>query len=128
MIRDIYQTTSAEFTVKFAIINICFWGGTILVNLVLFRIGHIGHRAAGIEVGEDHRLVVAGEDVGRFGHEVHTAEHDHIGIGGGRPAREFERIADAQPLRLGEGLYAGRPQFDEFLVPHCQHHGAIGHG
>jgi len=44
MIRDIYQTTSAEFTVKFAIINICFWGGTILVNMVLFRIGHIGHR------------------------------------------------------------------------------------
>ncbi|WP_339832253.1 MFS transporter [uncultured Parvibaculum sp.] len=44
MIRDIYLTTSAEFTVKFAIINICFWGGTIIVNMVLFRIGHIGHR------------------------------------------------------------------------------------
>ncbi|ABS62477.1 major facilitator superfamily MFS_1 [Parvibaculum lavamentivorans DS-1] len=44
MIRDIYQSTSSEFTLKFALINICFWGGTIVVNLALLRIGHIGHR------------------------------------------------------------------------------------
>ena len=44
MIRDIYLTSAAEFTVKFAITNICFWGGTIVVNMALLRIGHIGHR------------------------------------------------------------------------------------
>ena len=42
-------------------------------------VGHVGHRAAGVEVGEDHLLVVAGEDVGRFGHEVDAAEHDVLG-------------------------------------------------
>lgn len=44
MIRDIYQSTPTEFTLKFALINICFWGGTIAVNLVLLRVGHVRHR------------------------------------------------------------------------------------
>lgn len=44
MLRDVYQSTPAEFTRDFAIINICFWGGTIIANMALFRIGHIGHR------------------------------------------------------------------------------------
>lgn len=44
MIRDIYQSTPSEFTLRFALINICFWGGTIVVNLALLRIGHVGHR------------------------------------------------------------------------------------
>ena len=48
--------------------------------LDLVDVGHVGHRAAGVEVGEDHLLVVAGEDVGRLGHEVHAAEHDVVGL------------------------------------------------
>ena len=49
--------------------------------LDLVEVGHVGHRAAGVEVGEDHLLVVAGEDVGRLGHEVHAAEDDVVGLG-----------------------------------------------
>ena len=48
--------------------------------LDLIDVGHVGHRAAGVEVGEDHLLVVAGEDVGRLGHEVHAAEDDVVGL------------------------------------------------
>ncbi|MAU62219.1 MAG: hypothetical protein CMI62_15985 [Parvibaculum sp.] len=44
MLRDVYQSTPAEFTRDFAVINICFWGGTIIANLALFRVGHIRHR------------------------------------------------------------------------------------
>ena len=48
--------------------------------LDLVDVGHVGHRAAGVEVGEDDPLVVAGEHVGRLGHEVHAAEHDVGGV------------------------------------------------
>ena len=48
--------------------------------LDLVEVGHVGHRAAGVQVGEDHLLVVAGEDVGRLGHEVHAAEDDVVGL------------------------------------------------
>ena len=44
MLRDVYQSNDQDFTRDFAIINICFWGGTIIANLALFRIGHIRHR------------------------------------------------------------------------------------
>lgn len=44
MIRDIYATTDGQFTLFFAIINICFWGGTIVANMALLRIGLIRHR------------------------------------------------------------------------------------
>jgi hypothetical protein len=47
----------------------------------LVDVGHVGHGAAGVEVGEDHVLVVGGEHVGRLGHEVHAAEHDVVGLG-----------------------------------------------
>ncbi len=68
--------------------------------LDLVDVGHVGHRAAGVEVGQDHALVVAGEHVGRLGHEVHAAEHD---VGGGvvvgREAGQFERVtAGVGPL------------------------------
>ena len=63
--------------------------------LDLVDVGHVGHRAAGVEVGEDHPLVVGGEHVGRLGHEVHAAEHD---VGGlvvvSREPGELERVAD----------------------------------
>ena len=48
--------------------------------LDLVEVGHVGHGAAGVEVGQDHLLVVGGEDVGRLGHEVHAAEHDEVGL------------------------------------------------
>ena len=47
------------------------------------EVGHVGHGAAGVQVGQQHRLVVAGEDVGRLGHEVDAAEHDVLGVGPG---------------------------------------------
>ena len=43
-------------------------------------VGHVGHGAPGVEVGQDHLLVGAGEDVGRLGHEVHAAEDDVVGV------------------------------------------------
>ena len=65
--------------------------------LDLVEVGHVGHRAAGVEVGEDDLLVVAGEDVGRLGHEVHAAEHDVLGLG----ALLGE---DRQPERVAPGV------------------------
>ena len=45
-------------------------------------------------VGEDHLLGVAGEDVGRLGHEMHAAEDDVRGVGSVRGvAGELERVA-----------------------------------
>ena len=44
MVREIYATTDGQFTLFFAIINICFWGGTITANIALLRIGHVRHR------------------------------------------------------------------------------------
>ena len=62
--------------------------------LDLVDVGHVGHRAAGVEVGEDHALVVGGEDVGRLGHEVHAAEDDVGGAGVvGRELGQLERVA-----------------------------------
>ena len=44
------------------------------------EVGHVGHRTARIEVGEDYGLMVAGEDVGGLGHEVHATENDVLGL------------------------------------------------
>ena len=56
--------------------------------------GHVGHRAAGRQVGQDHLLARAGQDVGRLGHEVHAAEDDELRLGpAGRVAGELERVA-----------------------------------
>jgi len=46
----------------------------------LEEIRHIGHGASGGEVGEDDLLVIAGQDVGGFGHEVNAAEHDELSL------------------------------------------------
>jgi hypothetical protein len=40
------------------------------------------------------RTVFAGFNLRRFGHELHAAEHDDIGVGLGGHAAQFERIAD----------------------------------
>ena len=61
--------------------------------LDLLQARHVGHRAAGREVGQDYLLVLGGEDVGRLGHEVHTAENDVRRIRAGRRlARQRERV------------------------------------
>src|SRR3546814_12915047 len=44
MVRDVYHSTVSEFAVKFALINICFWGGTIFATMALLKIGHISRR------------------------------------------------------------------------------------
>jgi hypothetical protein len=55
-------------------------------ELELLGIGHVGHRAAGREVRQDHLLMRRAQDVGALGHEVHAAEHDEVGLGVGRHA------------------------------------------
>ena len=60
----------------------------------LLVVGHVGHRAAGGEVGQDTCWCGRGQDVGRLGHEVHAAEDDVVGLRpGGRLAGELERVA-----------------------------------
>ena len=62
--------------------------------LDLLEVGHVGHGAAGVQVGQDDPLVGPGEHVGRLGHEVHAAEDD---VGGpvvlGGVAGELEGVA-----------------------------------
>ena len=46
--------------------------------------GHVGHRAAGVQVGQDHLLPWLAQHVSGLGHEVHAAE-EHVlraGLGG----------------------------------------------
>ncbi len=71
-------------------------GGHLVPGLFdLVEMGHVGHGAARVEVGEDDPLVGAGEHVGRLGHEVDAAEDD---VGGevvvGGEAGEEERVPD----------------------------------
>ena len=61
--------------------------------LDLGQIGHVGHRTAGGEVGQDGDLVRRGHDVGDFGHEVHAAEDDVFGIGLRGQLGQLQRIA-----------------------------------
>ena len=60
----------------------------------LFEVGHFRQAAAGVEVGQEHFLVVFGEDVGGLGHEKHPAENDEFGIFLlGAYLAEFETVA-----------------------------------
>jgi hypothetical protein len=59
----------------------------------LGQIGHVGHRAAGGEVGQDGDLFRFRHDVGDFGHEMHAAEDDVFGVGLRGQARELQRVA-----------------------------------
>src|SRR4029077_5369411 len=47
----------------------------------LSYVGHVCHRAAGVQVGKNHGLVRSTEDVRAFGHEMHTAKNDVARIG-----------------------------------------------
>ena len=77
---------------------------------------HICHRAAGCKVGQDHALVLASQDVCRFGHEVHAAEHDRLGVGlGQRGVGELEGVTHEVGVR--HDLIA--------LVVVAQHHHAV---
>ena len=64
-------------------------------HLELLGLGHVGHRAAGGEVGQDHLLVRRGQDVRALGHEVDAAEDDELGVLVVADAlRQLPRVAD----------------------------------
>src|SRR6266436_5753575 len=47
----------------------------------LADVGHIGHGATGVQVWQDHHLVLEAKNVRALGHEVHAAEDDVAGLG-----------------------------------------------
>ncbi len=61
--------------------------------LDLADLRHVGHGAAGVQIGEDHLLAVAREHVGALRHEMHAAEDDVLRIGFGRGFGKLVRIA-----------------------------------
>ena len=75
-------------------------------------LGHIGHGAAGVEVGQDDLLAVVAEHVGALGHEVHAAEDNVLRVGFGGDFGELVAVAgevgEADRLRrAGSGGRAG---------------------
>ena len=74
-------------------------------DLEMVGISHVGHRAAGGEVGEDHLLVRRAQDVGALGHEVHAAEDDEVG-GGARGDCARER--NESPMRSANLITSSR--------------------
>src|SRR5229473_1038407 len=60
--------------------------------------GHVGHGAAGVEVGQDNHLVLAAENVRAFGHEVHAAEDDVAALG----LRSLEGELEGVTTEIGE--------------------------
>src|SRR5208337_4290942 len=61
--------------------------------LYLRNLGHIGHGAARVQVGEDDRLSRPSQYVGAFRHEVYAAEHDVTALGLRSHLREAVGIA-----------------------------------
>ena len=53
----------------------------------------ISEGTAGVEIRQHHRFLWA-EDLGGLRHEMHPAKHDHLGIGVGGFAGEFQGITD----------------------------------
>ena len=68
----------------------------------LLGVDRRGERAAGGEIGEQHRLLRR-EHRGRLGHEVHAAEDDDVGFRLRGFARQAERVAD----EVGDVLHLG---------------------
>ena len=105
-------------------------------------VGHVGHRAAGVQVRQDDLLVVAGQDVGRLGHEVHAAEHDVLGLGallgqhrqpervapGVGPAHDLVALVvvaeDEQPVTEGSALAAAMRSASSSSVASVYHSGS----
>ena len=59
----------------------------------LGQIGHVGHRAAGGEIGKNGDLLRRGHDVGDLGHEMHAAEDDVFRICLRGQLGQLQRIA-----------------------------------
>ena len=84
-------------------------------------------RAAGIEIGDQHELPRA-QDRRGLGHEVHAAEDDRLGVGGGRLLGEAERVPDVvgdvlnlgQLVVVGEDHRAAQPRKRAHLVLQCR--------
>jgi hypothetical protein len=53
----------------------------------------VGQRAPGPQVGQQDGAL-GGEQLGRLGHEMDAAEHDHVGVAAGREAGQGEGVAD----------------------------------
>ena len=53
----------------------------------------VGQRAPRALVRHQHQLVRI-KDLGRFGHEMHPRENDHIGVGAFGVLRQLQRVAD----------------------------------
>jgi hypothetical protein len=83
--------------------------------LDLGQVGHVGHRAAGGEVGQDGLLVGLGHDVRHLGHEMHAAEHDVLGVGLGGEAGQLEGVAGEVGVLVDVGA----------LVVVAQQHGLV---
>ena len=92
------------------ILDVDHFGQLIPAVFHLLDGGHVGHRAAGLHVGQDHGYPLAaaaiellgsiGEDVGRFRHEVHAAEGDRPALFFGRRQRaELKTVA----AEVGQG-------------------------
>ena len=58
----------------------------------LADVGHIGHGAAGVQVGQDNDLVLTAKNIRAFGHEMDTAENDVAAFGLSGLKGEFERV------------------------------------
>src|SRR5882762_5484435 len=59
----------------------------------LADVGHVGHGAAGVPVGQNNCLVLTAENVGTFGHEVHAAKDNIAALDLRSLERELEGIA-----------------------------------
>ena len=55
--------------------------------------GHVGHRAAGIEIGQNRYLAGVSENVGAFGHKMHATKDDIFAASSGSLLRKFVRVA-----------------------------------
>ena len=99
------------------------FGQLLPAVLDLFDGGHVGHRTAGLHVGQDDRHPLAaaahdllgtiGQDVGRFGHEVYAAE-------GNRPALFFGRGQGGQLIAVAAEVGQGDHLVLLVMVPQDQ--------
>jgi hypothetical protein len=88
-----------------------------LLDLVDVR--HVGHRAPGREVRQDHGLIRPRQEVGGLGHEVHATEDDGLRLGAGLGGvRQLEGVADV--VRVLDDLVA--------LVEVPEDHDAVAEG
>ncbi len=74
---------------------------------------HIGHRAARVQVGQNHLLAVSRQNVGALGHKVHAAKHNVLGAR--RRGRLRQLVAVAGEVGKAHHLVA--------LVMVAQNHG-----